>query len=53
MKTIKEIKKNCKQTDEPETWMEELAEDSRAGVKNALARWQRQYEKKRNIEQNI
>ena len=30
---------------EPESWMEELAQDSRTGVQNALSRWKRQYEK--------
>ena len=40
MKTIKEIVEKLQTTDEPELWMNELAEDSRAGVKNALASWQ-------------
>lgn len=51
MKTIKEITEKLKQTDKREPWMDELAQDSRAGVKNALARWQRQYEKKQEKEQ--
>lgn len=37
--------------EEPAPWIEELAHDSRAGVKNALARWQRQYHKKEMIMQ--
>ena len=28
------------------SWMDELQEDSRIGVQKALARWQRQYDKK-------
>lgn len=34
---------------EKEPWMDELAQDSRAGVQNALARWQRQYMKREQI----
>ena len=47
MKTIKEITEMLRQTDEPASWMEELVKDTRAGVKTALARWQRQYDKKK------
>lgn len=52
MKTIKEITELLKTVDEPEYWMEELAQDTRLGVKNALARWQRQYDKRKGIERN-
>ncbi|WP_438317549.1 ribonuclease HII [Sporosarcina sp. FA9] len=45
MKTIKEITEQLQSTKEPEPWMLELLEDSRAGVKSALKRWQRQYDK--------
>ncbi len=51
MKTIKEITEMLRQTDEPASWMEELVKDTRAGVKTALARWQRQYDKKKKVEQ--
>ncbi|MFJ7933122.1 ribonuclease HII [Sporosarcina sp. NPDC096371] len=47
--TIKEIVEKLKMAEEAEPWMEELAQDSRAGVKNALARWQRQYDKRKII----
>ena len=53
MKTIKEIVEMLRQTEEPASWMEELAKDSRAGVKNALARWQRQYDKKKKMNKNM
>ena len=49
MKTIKEIVERLQTVNEPEAWMDELAQDARAGVKNALARWQRQYEKKKVV----
>lgn len=52
MKTIKEITELLKTVDEPESWMEELAQDARAGAKNALARWRRQYDKRKAIERN-
>ncbi|MFD1928720.1 ribonuclease HII [Sporosarcina siberiensis] len=45
MKTIKEITEQLQSAKEPEPWMAELSEDSRAGVKAALNRWQRQYDK--------
>ena len=44
--TIKDIVEMLRTAEEPAPWMAELAQDSRAGVKNALARWQRQYHKK-------
>ncbi|WP_203246207.1 ribonuclease HII [Sporosarcina beigongshangi] len=47
--TIKEIVEKLRTTEEPAPWMEELAQDSRAGVKTALARWQRNYNKKEII----
>lgn len=50
MKTIKELVEIIRMMDEPGTWLDELATDSRAGVKTALARWQRQYDKKKMIE---
>ncbi|MCZ2258805.1 ribonuclease HII [Sporosarcina sp. G11-34] len=46
MKTIKEIEGKLKVTDELAPWMDELAGDSRAGVKAALAKWQRRYAKR-------
>ena len=49
--TIKEIVEKLRMTEEPAPWMEELRQDARAGVKNALARWQRQYHKKELIMQ--
>ncbi len=52
MKTIKEITELLKMAKEPESWMDELARDSRMGVQNALNRWKRQHEKRRAIEQN-
>ena len=47
--TIKDIVEMLRTAEEPAPWMAELAQDSRAGVKNALARWQRQYHKKEII----
>lgn len=47
--TIKDIMEKLRVTEEPAPWMEELAQDSRTGVKNALARWQRNYQKKEII----
>ncbi len=52
MKTIKEITERLKDVKELESWMEELAQDSRTGVQNALNRWRRQYEKRKAIERN-
>ena len=49
MKTIKEIIEKLQTTDEPELWMDKLVRDSRAGVKNALVRWKRQYDKRELI----
>ncbi|MHA6258691.1 ribonuclease HII [Sporosarcina sp. CAU 1771] len=46
MKTVKEISDKLQNTIEHEPWMDELIHDARAGVKNALARWQRQYTKR-------
>ncbi|GKV55609.1 ribonuclease HII [Sporosarcina sp. NCCP-2222] len=46
MRTVKEIAERLQNTEVPESWMDELAEDSRAGVKNELKRWQRRYEKR-------
>ena len=51
MKTIREITELLKMVKEPESWMVELAQDSRMGVQNALSRWKRQYEKRKEIEQ--
>lgn len=45
IKTIKEINEQLQSVKEPEPWMTELLKDSRAGVKAALTRWQRQYDK--------
>lgn len=47
--TIKDIVEKLRVTEEPAPWMAELAQDSRVGVKNALARWQRSYDKKQII----
>ncbi|MFC5588447.1 ribonuclease HII [Sporosarcina soli] len=52
MNTIKEITERLNQTGEREAWMAELVQDTRAGVKNALARWERQYEKRQEKERN-
>lgn len=49
--TIKDIVEKLRMTEEPAPWMEDLAQDSRTGVKNALARWQRQYYKKEMLKQ--
>ncbi len=47
--TIKDIVDKLRVTEEPAPWMAELAQDTRAGVKNALASWQRSYDKKEII----
>lgn len=47
--TIKDIVEKLRIAEEPEPWMEEFAQDSRAGVKNAFARWQRQYDKRKMV----
>lgn len=46
MSTVREIVEQLQAAEEPKEWMEELRADSRAGVKAALNRWNRQYEKK-------
>ena len=46
MQTIKEIIEKLQMSVELEPWMDELADDSRKGVQNALLRWQRQYDKR-------
>ena len=46
MQTIKEIEAQLRTINEPNTWMLTLKDDHRAGVKKALGRWQRTYEKK-------
>lgn len=46
MQTIKEIEEQLRTIEEPTPWMQTLKNDHRAGVKKALARWQRQYEKR-------
>lgn len=51
MKTIKEIAEQLQTTMTPEPWMEQLKADHRAGVKKELARWNRNYEKKRQVKQ--
>ncbi len=51
MKTIKDIVEMLRTVEEPESWMDELAQDPRAGVKNAVIRWQRQYDKNKSIKQ--
>ncbi|WP_318615447.1 ribonuclease HII [Sporosarcina sp. YIM B06819] len=51
MTTIKDIIEMLQKAEEPAPWMAELGQDSRAGVKNALARWQRQYHKKQMMMQ--
>ncbi|WP_124070940.1 ribonuclease HII [Filibacter tadaridae] len=50
MKTVKEIIEMLAAVDEPGQWMEELAADKRAGVKNALERWSRRYDKRMKIQ---
>ncbi len=49
MTTIKEIEERLKTMEEPTEWMTELQVDARAGVQKALARWQRQYDKKKLV----
>lgn len=49
MSTVKEIEERLEAAEMPEVWMEELYADPRAGVKAAINRWKRQYEKKRKI----
>lgn len=49
IKTIKEISERLQITIEKEPWMDELAHDSRTGVKSALAKWQRQYAKREHM----
>lgn len=51
MKTIKEIVEMLRMAEEPGPWMDELSRDSRTGVKNAVARWWRQYDKKQVVVQ--
>lgn len=48
MQTIKEIEEQLRTTNEPNTWLLTLKDDQRAGVKKALLRWQRRYEKKQS-----
>ncbi len=52
MNTIKEITERLAKVNEPEPWMQELAQDSRTGVQNALNRWKRNYDKQKAVEQN-
>jgi ribonuclease HII len=52
LNTIKEITERLAKVKEPEFWMQELAQDSRTGVQNALSRWKRQYDKQKTIEQD-
>lgn len=52
MKTIQAIKLQLKQTNERETWMEELAQDSRKGVQQALNSWNRAYDKRCELKTN-
>ncbi|MFS0574245.1 ribonuclease HII [Sporosarcina sp. 179-K 3D1 HS] len=49
MSTIKEIVERLQATEEREDWMRGLHADPRAGVRAALHRWERQYEKKKKI----
>jgi ribonuclease HII len=49
LQTIKEIVEMLRILEEPDSWMDTLKEDNRAGVKGALARWQRQYDKKKLV----
>lgn len=46
MKTIKEIKEELLTIEEPNTFIEQLSHDNRAGVKTALAQWHKKYTKK-------
>lgn len=46
MQTIKEIEEQLRTIEEPTSWLKTLKEDPRAGVKKALARWERRYGKK-------
>lgn len=53
MSTVREIVEQLQAAEEPKEWMEELRADSRAGVKAALNRWNRQYEKKKKIREEF
>lgn len=46
VKTIQAIKLQLKETNERESWMEELTKDSRKGVQQALNSWNRAYDKR-------
>lgn len=46
VKTVKEIKDLLQTIDEPTAYLEELSEDGRAGVKQALRQWHKRYAKK-------
>lgn len=50
MKTIKEIAQALSSTTEPEQWMKELEMDGRAGVQKELARWNRNYDKRKLLQ---
>ena len=50
MKTIKEIAQALHETTEPEHWMKQLEMDERAGVQKELARWNRNYEKRKKLQ---
>ena len=50
MRTIKEIIARLQISSDPEPWMVELEGDLRLGVKSALLKWQRQYDKKELIQ---
>ncbi|MBD7983512.1 ribonuclease HII [Sporosarcina sp. Sa2YVA2] len=50
MKTIKEIAQALSSTIEPEQWMKELEMDGRAGVQKELARWIRNYDKRKLLQ---
>lgn len=51
MQTIKEIEEELRAIEEPTDWMKKMEGDQRAGVKKALARWYRKYEKKQLVKQ--
>lgn len=50
MKTIKEIAQALSSAIEPEQWMKDLEMDERAGVQRELARWNRNYDKRKLLQ---
>ncbi|AOV08284.1 ribonuclease HII [Sporosarcina ureilytica] len=49
MQTVKEIEAELKTIEEPTTWLKELENDGRVGVKKALNRWYSNYKKRQQV----